>query len=472
MTLWSALRSIGTRLLGRFTRHDEREFLPAALEVVETPPSPTGRLMGLIIVVVFVSTVAWACLGKVDVIATAPGRILPAGDVKVIQPLDPGVVRAIHVQDGDRVRAGQLLVELDPTQTGADRERASKALAQAQLDIARLTALKTAAETRMQPRFVAPPGAAPDAVAEARAATLAQSDQLKAKLADLTQQIDQKDAEAAEVAAQIAKINASLPMLTEKEQIHRRLQQQGYGTSLSLIDARQQLSEAQHELDVQFERMAQARAARSALERQREGARSQFVAEVFGDLRKAEEQNAELTQDLVKAQNKSTQTELRSPIDGVVEQMSVHSLRGVVTPAEHLMIVVPEAHDLVVEARLPNRDVGFVHAGQRVKVKVETFNFTRYGLLEGRVTDVSRDVVTEGEPRNTDRSAAATSGSQAQNYLARIKLEQTSMIIDGRREFLQPGMSIIAEIKTGDRSIIDYILSPITRKAHESLHER
>jgi hemolysin D len=466
------------RVAGGFERRDEREFLPAALEVVETPASPTGRLVGLLIVLFFGLALGWAFLGRVDVIANAPGHIVPAGDIKVIQPLDAGLVRAIHVQDGDHVRAGQVLIELDPTQTAADSERLSRDLAQARLDVARLSALKLAIETGRPPQFVAPAGADPAGVEEARAAMRAQADQAAARVADLSQQISQKVAEAAQVRAEIDKVQASLPMLGEKARIHHDLAQQGYGTSLADLDAQQQLTEARHELGVQSERGVQASAARAALERQRDGARSQFAADVLADLRKAEAQQNEVTQELVKAQNKSVQTELRAPIDGVVDQLAVHTLHGVVTPAEHLMIVVPDSGDLSIEARLANRDIGFVHAGQTVKVKVETFNFTRYGLLEGRVVDVSRDVI---DP--LDRQSAATppsgtpagsggAGPPAPTYVARIALSKTGMMVDGRLKPLLPGMSVTADIRTGSRSILDYLLSPIARKTQESLHER
>ena len=462
------------RLIDRYDQHDEREFLPAALEVVQTPPSPTGRALGFIIILFFAITLAWAFLGKVDVLATAPGRLLPQGDVKIIQPLDPGVVRAIHVQNGDRVRAGQVLIELDPTQPGADRDRLTQDLIQAKLDVARLTALKISIETGRAPRMVAPAGVPRDLVEEAEAAMLAQSAQEASKVADLTQQISQKNAEAAEVSAETAKINGSLPMLTEKERIHRELTQQGFGTSLSYLDAQLQLSEARHDLGVQTDRADQASAARAALQAQREGVKSQYAADTLSDLRKAEEQQNEMTQELVKAQNKSTQTQLASPIDGVVDQLSVHTLGGVVTPAQNLMIVVPDNQNLMVEARLSDRDIGFVHVGQTVKVKVETFNFTRYGLLDGRVVDVSRDVIVHDQ-RHANGAAPPTPDNQRPGgpaYVARIALAKTSMMIDGQEEQLQPGMTITAEIKTGNRTIVDYLLSPLARKTQESLHER
>lgn len=468
-----ALEAAGLKVGQALEGRDERAFLPAALEVIETPPSPTGRLFGLIILIFFTLAVIWAFFGKVDVIATAPGHLLPAGDIKIIQPLDPGLVRAIHVQDGQAVRAGQILIELDPTQAGADRERLARDLMQAQLDVARLTALKEAYETGRPPRFVAPAGASAEGIEEATAAMRAQADQQAARLAGFTQQIAGKAAEAGEAAAQSDKTKAELPILADKERIHRELTAQGYGTSLAYLDAQQQLTEARHDLGVQAQRGAQARAARSALERERDAARSQYAADLLSDLRKAEEQVNELGQDFIKAQSKSAQTEIRAPIAGVVEQLSIHTLGGVVTPAQHLMIIVPDSRNLMVEAQLSNSDVGFVHAGQPVKVKVETFNFTRYGLLSGRVASVSRDVIDPAE-RQGDAAPAPAPGQRAPapTYVARIKLAASSMKVDGALRPLQPGMAVTAEIKTGRRTIIDYLLSPIARKTQESLHER
>ena len=220
-------------------------------------------------------------------------------------------------------------------------------------------------------------------------------------------------------------------------------------------------------MDVESQRAAQARAARGALERERAEARAEFAAGILADLRKAQQQANEQGQDLLKAQDKASQTDLRAPADGVVEQLAAHTPGGVVTPAETLMIVVPENQPLTIEARLSDSDVGFVHAGQSVKVKVETFNFTRYGLIDGRVTDVSRDVVESGERQAGDTPAPA-GGSQPRpgqpTYIARIALSRSHMMIDGRSEPLSPGMAITAEIKTGERSIISYLLSPLARR--------
>ena len=458
----------------KFERRDEREFLAAALEVVETPPSPIARVLAYTIMIFFVVGLVWAFVGKVDVIAPAPGHVLPVGKVKVVQPLETGTVRAIHVQDGDHVRANQLLIELDPTSTSADRDSLTHDLTQAALDVARLNALRATGGGGGKPGpLIPPPGAPATQVAEARAALRAQADQQAARLASMDEQISQKSAEVAESAAMIEKLKAALPMMAEKEKMRRDLQAKGYGTTFALLDAQQALSDVRHELEVQDQRGQQARAARVSLQRQREQAVSEFGAGVLGDLAKAEQRRNELSQELVKAEIRSDRTQLRAPVDGVVEQLAVHTVGGVVSPAQRLLMVVPDRQGLTIEAELSNRDVGFVRAGQPVEVKVETFNFTRYGLLEGRVESVSRDVVATPDRGLGDADTPGGDRTpRAPAYLARITPSATSMVVDGVRQSLQPGMAVTAEIKTGRRTIINYLLSPLARRANESLHER
>ena len=466
------------RIVGLFERNDEREFLPAALEIVETPAPPTGRILAFVIILFFVVAVIWAFVGRVDIDATAQGRVLPTGNVKVIQPLETGMVKAIHVRDGQHVSAGELLLELDPTQAGADKDKAGGDLIQAELDIARLQGLSGAFEGG-QPVFDAPPDAPPERVAEAKAAMRAQFDEQAATMANISQQIAQKDAEGAGAKAQVEKVKAELPNLEEKDRINRELTSRGYGTALAALDAASALSDARHDLIISTRKAEEASASKAALQRQLSATRSKYESDTLADLRKAQQTQNEVGQDLVKATNRSTATELRAPNDGVVEGLAVHSLHGVVLPGQHLMTIVPSAGALMVEAQLENKDVGFVYPGQPVKVKIETFNFTRYGLIEGKVVGVSRDTV-EQDPRTGAQDNAPENADQpttvpkagSPTYVARIALAKTSMKVDGVDRPLRSGMSVTTEIRTGNRSIADYILSPMARKTQESLHER
>ena len=245
-------------------RDYELAFLPAALEIVETPPSPIGRAIGATIIALFCVALAWACLGTIDIVATAPGKIIPSGRTKVIQPFEIGVVRAIHVHDGQRVKAGDILIELDPTMNTAEREHLQSDLISAQLDIARLRA---ALADGLDPLadFHPPEGASPDLIATQKQYLLTQAAERRAKLAALDRQKAQKEAERNTFAKTVGKIEALLPLLQQQVDMRRTLFEHQTGSKIIYIQTMQQLTEQQQELAVQKSRYQEADAALSAI---------------------------------------------------------------------------------------------------------------------------------------------------------------------------------------------------------------
>ena len=457
------------------------QFLPASLEILETPASPLGRAIGATIVLFFVVAVAWAALGHVDIIATAQGKIVPSARTKTIQPLETGIVQAIHVQDGDHVEAGQVLVELDRTVTTADRRRTSHDLVSVQLDVARLSALRDVQDADVASAKLDPPRTASAAEIErTRAAMVAQASEQAAKLASLTQQIEQKAAEAEGITAAIAKIDASMPLLEEGATIRRKAMEIQYGNRVAWLDAQTRLVDQQNERIVQQRKLTEIAAARRALEKQLDQTRAAYAHQLFTDLTEAERKAGELIQDLVKAERKLSEQVLRAPIEGTVQQLVIHTVGGVLTPAQQLMMVVPSDSTVEAEAMISNRDVGFVSDGQAAEVKVDTFNFTRYGLINGKVVSVSRDAIIKDKPPDPSgraKSVGALSESsepagQELLYSARIALDRTDMHIDNKIVPLAPGMAVTVEIKTGSRRLIEYVMSPVVRYRQESLRER
>jgi hemolysin D len=462
---------------------DEREFLPAALEIVDTPPSPVGRAIGLTIILVAIAAIAWACIGKVDIIATASGRIVPAGKTKIVQPADTGIVTAIHVADGDHVKAGDILIELNANQVSADRDRFVRDLLQANLNLARLRGLAatlpgTPGEGK-KPNLVDPPkNASKEDLTLTLAAMRAKAANENAKLADLDQQIEAKQAEAAEAAANAQKLQASLPMLADQEQLLRTMRDQKIGSKLDWYQVNQQLIEQKHEIGVLSHRREAAEAAQRALREQRAAEATQFQMEVLSELDKVRAQASELDAELAKSQQRVSQNVLLAPIAGTVQQLAVHTIGGVVTPAESLLAIVPNDDSLVVEAAVQNRDVGFISEGQTVRIKVEAFNFTLYGLIEGKVLSVTRDAVqqsNDSKNKNNNQNEgdpAATDGQSGPVYMARIAIDQDWMMTENGKVQLTPGMAVTAEIQTGERRLISYLLSPLVRHVSESMRER
>jgi hemolysin D len=466
----------------KWSRQDTaRQFLPAALEILETPASPVGRAIGGLIILFFAIAVAWATFGHVDIIATAQGKIVPTGRTKTIQPLETGIVSAIHVQDGDKVTAGQVLIELDRTVTQAERKHVASDLTASQLDVARLGTLRDNFESRTIPRDLhVPPGASEADVARTRSSMRAQASEQVAKLANLDRQIEQKKAEAESITAAIAKIDATMPMVEETASIRKKAMEIQYGNHIAYLDAQTKLVEQQSERLVQQRKLVEIAAARKALEEQIEQTKAGYEHQVLNDLSDAEKKVSELTQDLIKADQKIEEQILRSPIDGTVQQRAIHTVGGVVSPAQQLMAIVPADSHLEVEAMISNRDIGFVSVGQQAEVKIDTFNFTRYGLLKGTVVSVSQDAIVRDKPnqKTADKklggalSDSSEPEGQELSYSARVSLEGTQMQVDDRLVNLAPGMAVTVEIKTGTRRLIEYLMSPLLRYRHESLRER
>jgi len=468
----------GSRRTKARPRH-ERQLLPAALEILDTPASPAGRAVAATISAFLLLALAWSILSQVDIVATAQGTVIPVGKSKIVQPLEAGVVKSILAQDGDHVRAGQILFELDITVAAADRDRLARDLRQAQLDAAGLRALRADLDHGAGLDSFTPPSGAPAIeVAIARAAIEARRLEHQEKLAGLQQQIAQKDAEAAENDATLAKLTSSLPILQQKRDLYRALMNVAFTNKLAWLDAEQAYTDQVHQVAVQHSHAGTIVAARAALVRQVAETRAGYAHDVLKDLGEAEQKAGELVQQLAAAAHKAEQTVLTAPIDGVVQQLAVHTVGGVVTPAQALLTVAPDDGPVLIEASVDNKDIGFVHAGQDVAVKVQTFQFTRYGLLHGHVVDVSRDRVEAppggqkppGEkPSERDTDDAKPDGPE---YVAHVALDSARIMIDGQEQAVAPGMAVTAEIKTGGRSVISYLLSPLTRYAHEGIRER
>jgi hemolysin D len=463
---------------GTRRQSSEREFLPAALEIIETPVSPAGRIMMAAVGLLLVIAVIWASVSHIDIVATANGRVIPSGQIKLIQPLQIGVVKRIAVSDGDHVRANDLLVELDPTTNVADRDRYAHDLAQSELDVARLRAfLAGSAEA-----FQAPPDVDSVTADMERNQLIQQLAEEHAKLAGLDRQVAEKEAERDQARATIDKIDASLPLLKQKLGIYNKLRESQFSSEVTRLDAQRAVLEAGHDRDAAVHEVAGAGAAIEALVEQRSETQAEFRRQALDDMRKAQQAVSEQRDELTKATKLTGLQVLRAPVDGTVEQLAIHTRGGVVQPAQTLMVIVPNGSKLEIEAMLANRDAGFVHAGQPAEVKVEAFSYTRYGLLHGVVRSVSRDALRSerdapdpDRDTNSQKASAQTppSGGPGDSaYVARVTLDQDSIRTEQGVMPIEPGMTVTAEIKTGERRIISYLLSPFRRYGHEALRER
>jgi len=448
---------------------DELAFLPAALSLQHTPVHPAPRWAMLMIVSLAIIACAWSYLGQIDVVAVATGRVVVSAHTKVVQPLEPGTVSRILVSDGDEVKAGQLLVELDSTSAKADSLSLEEQKEAASREALRSNALLTALGTSVAPR--------PRELADESTRALIASEwgDLHAHAERLRAEVIHREAELETALAVLRKLEETVPLARQRERDFADLGRQGFVTKHADQDRRRERVELEHDLEAASARVAEARAAIAESREAEASFRAQAVHDLSDRLTQARLKIAQLEQERVKSAQRQRLTQLVAPEDGIVQQLSVHSAGGVVTTAQPLLVIVPKAGRVKAEVIVDNKDIGFVAAGQPAEVKLETFTFTRYGTIPAHVAWVTADAVV------TDRSTAAISATNPSiaptaegtaTFPATLSLDRDSILVDGKVVRLLPGMNLTAEITIGRRRVIDYLLSPLGRHLAESLRER
>ena len=431
------------------------EFLPAALEVMESPPSPLGRALVWSLMILFTIAMLWSIIGHVDVVSIGQGKIIASAHTKVVQPLDAAVVRVIHVRDGDHVKEGQVLVELDPTQATADKDGLAEQLAAARTESARFTA-----ETSKNPMvaFVPPPEASKALMLQNRRLLEQEVSTQRSKAAGMESEIQKNQADLAAGRATVNKLESSLPMLRERYETKKELADKHLATRQDLLQLEQQLVETENDLIVQRHRVDQSQAALESARQQRDQSQSDFFRNVLSQQEDTEKKISQLTQDLAKAEEQENLQTLTAPIAGTVQELVIHTEGGVVQAAEKLMSIVPDDSGLEIEAQIPNRDIGFVVEGQEAEIKLDAFPHTKYGVVEGTVAWVSRDAVKD------DKLGLL--------YPVRVTMSKTTIDTGSRVIPLGPGLSATVEIKTDKRRVIEYLLSSMAQYSHDALRER
>ncbi len=438
-------------------RH-ETEFMPAALALQETPVSPAPRVAIGLIMAFGLIAVLWSVFGHIDVVAVAPGRIVPNDRTKVIQSFETATVKAIRVADGQVVKVGDVLIELDATTTTADSARIGDDLAAAHLQALRSKALLAAIGGNRPPLLQRLESVSAERHAQEQRILDGLYDEFRARLARLDADIVKREAELASTREMVRKLELTSPIARQRAQDLKDLAERNFMSKHGYLEKEQVRIEQEGELAVQRSRIAELTA---ALQEGRNG-RIALVAETrraaLDSLNEAERRMSGFTQELIKADSRGRLMTLTAPVDGTVQQLAVHTVGGVVTPAQPLLMIVPRDHPVEVEAFLENKDIGFVNAGQAAVVKVETFPFTKYGTLPAKLVHVSNDAV------NDEKRGLV--------FLAKVNLEQTTIAVENKRVNLSPGMAVTVEVQTGTRRVIEYFLAPLLRYRDESLRER
>lgn len=461
----AALAAYGRRLasFAEALAHDPAaEFRPGIAAVMDArPPKIVWALPSLLMLLLAIGLI-WATVSKIDIVAPSTGRTIPGGRVKVIQPSGGFVVQAINVSEGDRVKAGQTLVEFDNTAVLADLEQTVGQLVSLKLEEARLNAQLSGAQLSgedEEPGAFLPPGEADEErIAAEHALMLSEWSAYRGSLIQQDRRIDNLRASAESLKAQADQTRALLPFAEKKVERYRALAAKGNTTAANLEEASEALVERREGLRVSEVQYRAALAEVKVAEAEREGTMREFKVGKLQRLAEVRQTIAGLEDERRKLENQLALTKLASPIDGIVFDLAIHTVGGVVQPAQELMKIVPAESRMVVEAKVLNRDVGFIHEGMPVQVKFETFSFTKYGSVPGRITQIAGDMTLD------ERLGPI--------YRTTVELDRDWMMVEGRRVRLFPGMSVTVDMHTGERRLIEYILTPLLKYKSEALRER
>ena len=436
----------------------EAQFLPAALELQETPVSPAPRIVAWLLMVFALLAVLWAVFGRIDVVATAQGKIVPNEGSKLIQPIETATVKAIHVVDGQSVKAGQVLVELDATQALADSTRTANDLTTARLQAARARGLLAALTAGKPPRMEHPAGIGAERVAQEQRILDGQYGEYQARVLRIDAEIAKREAEFRSTEAIVRKLEQTAPIARQRAEDFKDLVAKNFISRHGYLEKEQVRIEQEADLETQRSRLKELTASINEARGQRGSAVAETRRLALDTLNEAEQKAHGYGQELVKTESRGRLMTLTAPVDGTVQQLAVRTVGGVVTPAQVLMVIVPRDDTLEVEAFLENKDIGFVNAGQTAEVKVETFPFTKYGTIPASLTLVSHDAIND-EKRGLI-------------YSTRARLQRATMQVEDKSVNLSAGMAVTVEIKTRQRRVIEYFLSPLLQYGSESLRER
>ncbi len=433
---------------------EDKEFLPPAVEVLETPPSPMGRMLVWAVLGLFVLVILWSLIGEIDEVVVARGKVIPIGYTKVLQSEDKGIVKRILVQEGQKVKEGELLMELDRTMSESDLNALMKEISYYDINIRRILA-----ELSDKP-FLTEAIAGFDSKDLIQQMSLYQSRQSekKAKLEFYDAQIRQKDDSVRVAESSLEKYQQLLAIAREREQNLKEIVEIGAISKYTYLEYKGKRIELEQNVSMNISELSAAKAEASAARQQKAQYLAEWNRQLQEELINCRKQYNTLKESKRKAELKNKLIEIKSPVDGAVHKLDIHTVGAVVQEAQGLVQVVPEGTPMEVEAWMENKDVGFVRPDMPVEIKVDTFNFQKFGTLKGKVREISPDAIEDKE--------------RGPLYRVMVSMEEEILHADNRELQVYPGMTVSAEIKTRKKKIIDFFLEPFQTYKNEALRER
>jgi hemolysin D len=442
---------------------DAMDFAPAIVRTQATPPSPLPRAVLYALLVLFAAMLAWAALGQLDVVAVAQGKLVPQSFLKIVQPAESGIVREILVREGETVREGQPLIRMDARLSEADRRIVENELKLKALQLRRIDA--ELAGVSIKRRAGDAEALYSQVQAQYRARRQAHLDMLETERA-LVAKAQQDLMVALEIENKLKK---TVPIYRDQAEGWDKLAREGFAGRLMAQERQRQLIENEQDLRAQAHNIASLRATITQSEKRISQITSNYGQQLQNERVETAAQHHRLQRELEKIEHRSGLLELRAPQGGVVKDLATHTPGTVVAPGTVLMTLVPRDEPVIAEVWIANIDAGFVQAGQTVRVKVAPFPFQRYGMVDGIIRQVSADSTERADAPQPGRGQP---GAAPLSYRALVELKALTLARDGVEYPLAPGMQVNAEIHLGTRSVLEYMLSPIRKVAHDAARER
>ena len=433
--------------------------------IEQTAPAPLPRTLMWCLLFLFGVLLGWALVGKLDIVATSEGKLIPTTFLKIVQPSEGGIIKELLVKEGAHVAEGQVLVRMDTHLSEADTKALAAEIALRKLTLRRIDAELTG---KMLVRALDdPPELFVKILDQHRAYRQAYTDTLAQEQASLGK-LRQDLAGAQQVKS---KLERTLPFYEKQAATFDKLGKDGFASPLLVDDKKREHIEKDQELKTQHFAVSGAEASIHQSEMRINQISSQYRQQLQTERIQAQAQLEKFLQDWDKQAHKNTLMELKAPQAGIVKDIASHTPGTVVTPGTILMTVVPRGEPLIAEVQIKNQDAGFIHNDQAVKIKIASYPFQKYGMLEGEISHLGADATDTVGGRPEETNPESRLNVQA-NYKAHVKLKTQHLQTQGERFELKPGMQVIAEIHLGERTIMDYLLSPVQKTVREAGRER
>jgi hemolysin D len=431
-------------------RDDSHEFKPIMAEIEEEPANPLGRIIFWIVIIAMIFIILWMCIGRIDVVVTSRGTVIPEGDIKILQPLDTGVISAILCREGDFVRKRQVLIEIDPSVTRPELEAKKKRLRY--LDLEKNRIRSTLGEVAFRA------GGASDCES-----VKVQQELYLSSTSSMEKQLESKGAEKREIEENIrgtenekSHYETLLKISEEKEKMLREVRDIISGDEYE--KARNDVLTYENNIRQAEFSLKQLAFRKKRIESETELIKEEFRVNALKDYSDRIKQSTEIRSEIDKNSFINEKQKIISPVDGHISNLFIHTIGGVVTPAQKLLAIVPAGTSLVIRTTVDNKDIGFVKAGMPVSVKIDAFDFQKYGILKGVVENVSKHSINDEK--------------LGQVYEVFVRPDEADFAAKRDKISVGSGMTVTAEIMVGQRRIIEFFVYPVIKYLDEGLAVR